>query len=258
MRLSACTEPVPHAPEIGVPGPLVRTSGGDQVLEAVELLYEAVVRGRLCPGAVATQVHLAQMLGVGRTPLREALRIAHSDGLVEFGGRRITISELSSRDVEELYAIRISLESLGVRATLPTLESADVANLEALMAQMGHFGGVGELDALEAANKRFHAILVGATQPRTKRLLSQLDRHAERYRRALYTSSPAGGQLVAQDEHRAIVDAVKRGDVDGTISLLVAHYARTAASVIALLDPGYDAPRLKMAIHLATRRPAST
>ena len=47
-----------------------------------------IVHGRLCPGAVATQVHLAQMLGVGRTPLREALRIAHSDGLVEFGGRK--------------------------------------------------------------------------------------------------------------------------------------------------------------------------
>lgn len=256
MQPSVCTEPVPLSPDVGIPGPLVPASGGDQVLEAVELLYEAVVRGRLCPGAVATQVHLAQMLGVGRTPLREALRIAHSDGLVDFGGRRITISELSSRDLEELYAIRISLESLGVRATLPTLGSTDVANLEALMAQMGHFGGVGELDALEASNKRFHAILVGATQPRTKRLLNQLDRHAERYRRALYTASP-GGQLVAQDEHRAIVDAVKHGDVDATINLLVAHYARTATSVIAVLDPGYDAPRLKMAIHLATSRPDS-
>ena len=125
---------------------------GDQVLEAVELLYDAVVRGRLAPGAVATQVHLAQMLGVGRTPLREALRIAHSDGLVEFGGRRIMISELSALDVEELYVMRISLESLGVRATLPALRSADFADLEALMARMAHFGAAGELDEVEESN----------------------------------------------------------------------------------------------------------
>ncbi len=226
--------------------------GGDQVLEAVALLYEAVVGGRLTPGAVTTQVHLAELLGVGRTPLREALRIAHSDGLVDFAGRRVTIAELSALDAEELYVMRISLESLAVRATLPLLRSADFADLEALMAQMNHFGAEGELDALEESNKRFHAILVGATQPRAGRLMKQLDRHTERYRRAFYAMS-ADGFLVAYEDHRAIVDAAKRGDVEATVRLLVTHYERTAVSVIGMLDPSYGAPRLQLAIEIATR-----
>jgi DNA-binding GntR family transcriptional regulator len=242
---------VPTSPETGLVGQLAAPSGGDQVLEAVQLLYEAVIRGTLAPGTVATQVHLAELLGVGRTPLREALRIGHGDGLLEFGGRRITISELSALDVEELYVMRITLESLGVRATLPTLRSADFGELEALMARMAHFLAEGEFDQVEESNKRFHAILVSATQPRTRRLLTQLDRHAERYRRALYAASP-GGHLVAQDEHRAILDAAKCGDVQATIRLLVGHYSRTAHSVIALLDTGYDAPRLEMAIKIST------
>ncbi len=230
--------------------PAAQTSG-DQVLEAVELLYAAVVSGSLRPGTVATQVHLAELLGVGRTPLREALRIGHSDGLLEFSGRRITISDLSALDVEELYVMRITLESLGVRATLPQLRSADFGELEALMARMAHFVAEGEFDQVEESNKRFHAILVSATQPRTKRLLNQLDRHAERYRRALYRSSP-GGHLVAQEDHRAILDAAKKGDVDATIELLVGHYSRTAHAVIGLLDTSYDAPRLAMAIKIST------
>jgi DNA-binding GntR family transcriptional regulator len=226
--------------------------GGDQVLEAVGLLYEAVVGGRLTPGSVTTQVHLAEMLGVGRTPLREALRIAHSDGLVDFGGRRVTIAALSALDAEELYVMRILLESFALRTTLPLLRSADFADLEALMAQMNHFGAEGELDALEEANKRFHAILIGATQPRAGRLLKQLDRHTERYRRAFYTMSP-GGFLVAYEDHRAIVDAAKRGDVEATVALLVTHYERTAVSVISMLEPTYGAPRLRLGIDIATR-----
>lgn len=252
MRPSGCTARVPPSPEPTTTRRSTPPTSGDQVREAVDLLYDAVVRGALRPGAAATQTHLAELLGVGRTPLREALRIAHSDGLVEFGGRRITISELSALDVEELYVMRISLESVAVQATVPALTSANVGDLEAVMARMGHFGSVGEIDALEQSNKRFHAILVSAAQPRTKRLLKQLDRHAERYRRAVYASSP-GGLLVAQDEHRAIVDAARCGDVDATVALLVAHYARTAVFVIGLLDPGYDAPRLKLAIQIATR-----
>jgi DNA-binding GntR family transcriptional regulator len=225
--------------------------GGDQVLEAVGLLYEAVVGGRLTPGAVTTQVHLAQLLGVGRTPLREALRIAHSDGLVDFGGRRVTIAELSAPDAEELYVMRITLESFAVRITLPLLRSADFANLEALMAQMNHFGAEGELDALEESNKRFHAILVGASQPRAGRLMRQLERHTERYRRAFYAMSP-GGFLVAYEDHRAIVDAAKRGDIEATVRLLVTHYERTAMSVMDKLDPSFIAPRLQLAIDIAT------
>lgn len=224
---------------------------GDQVQEAVQLLYRAVVEGAVKPGETTTQVRLAQLLGVGRTPLREALRIAQSDALLEFGGRRIRVSSLSAPDVEDLYVMRVLLESFAVRVTVPVLRSADFAELEGLLAQMDHFWETGEIDEAEAANKRLHAIIVSGAQPRTLRLFEQIDIHAERYRRALYVFNP-DGKNVAKREHRAIVDAAKARDVDAAVIAVVSHYCRTALDVMSRLDPEFQPHQLETAVRIAT------
>jgi DNA-binding GntR family transcriptional regulator len=224
---------------------------GDQVQEAVQLLYRAVIEGAVRPGETTTQVRLAQMLGVGRTPLREALRIAQSDGLLEFGGRRIRISPLSAPDVEDLYVTRIMLEAFAVRVTVPALKSADFAELEGILAQMDHFWDAGEIDEAELGNKRLHAIIVGAAQPRTLRLFAQIDVHAERYRRALYVFNPEGRDT-AKREHRAIVDAAKARDQDATVLALVNHYLRTALELMRRLDPDFEPHQLDAAVRIST------
>jgi DNA-binding GntR family transcriptional regulator len=224
---------------------------GDQVQEAVHLLYRAVIEGAVAPGETTTQVRLAQMLGVGRTPLREALRIAQSDALLEFGGRRIRVAALSAPDVEDLYVTRVMLEAFAFRVTVPELKSADFAELEGLLAKMDHFWETGEVDEAETANKRLHAIIVSAAQPRTLRLFAQMDIHAERYRRALYVFNPAG-KNVAKREHRAIVDAAKARDPDAAVLALVSHYCRTAIDVMHRLDPGFKPRHLDAAVTIAT------
>jgi DNA-binding GntR family transcriptional regulator len=224
---------------------------GDQVQETVQLLYRAVIEGVVEPGETTTQVRLAELLGAGRTPLREALRIAQSDALLEFAGRRIRIAPLSAADCQDLYATRVILESFAVRVTVPELKSADFAELEGLLAQMDHFWEAGEVDEAETANKRLHAILVGAAQPRTLRQLAQIDMHAERYRRALYLFNPEGKNL-ARSDHRAIVDAAKARDAEGTVVALVRHYCRTALTVMSRLDPDFEPHHLDTAVRIAT------
>jgi DNA-binding GntR family transcriptional regulator len=224
---------------------------GDQVQEAVALLYRAVIEGAVEPGETTTQVRLARMLGVGRTPLREALRIAQSEALLEFGGRRIRVAPLSAPDLEDLYAARVMLEAFAVRFTVPELRSADFGELEGLLAQLDHFWETGEVDDAETANKRLHAIIVSAAQPRTLRLFAQMDMHAERYRRALYVFNPAG-KNVARHEHRAIVNAAKARDVDAAVVALVNHYCRTAIDVMSRLDPNFEPDHLDAAVRIAT------
>ena len=224
---------------------------GDQVQDAVALLYRAIIEGAVKPGETTTQVRLARILGVGRTPLREALRMAQSDALLEFGGRRIQVAPLSAPDVEDLYVARVMLEAFAIRVTVPELRSADFAELEGLLAQMDHFWEAGEVDDAETANKRLHAIIVGAAQPRSLRLFAQMDMHAERYRRALYIFNPAG-KNVAKREHRAIVDAAKARDVDAAAVALVSHYCRTAVEVMARMDPDFEHNHLDAAARIAT------
>ena len=103
-------------------------------------LRAAILSGEIAEGAVTSQATLAERFGVGRTPLREALRMLQREGLViSQPNHRVRIAELSSEDAEELYIMRIALEAVAIRVTVPVLTSADLAELDGLMAQMDHY-----------------------------------------------------------------------------------------------------------------------
>jgi DNA-binding GntR family transcriptional regulator len=77
------------------------------------------------------------MLGVGRTPLREALRMLQREGLVEAEpNHRVRVADFSIPDLEQLYAMRISLEALAIRLTVPHLQKEEPRRLEAYLTQM--------------------------------------------------------------------------------------------------------------------------
>src|SRR5213079_2359537 len=119
------------------------TRDGQHVAVVHERLRDAILRGEIEAGATTSQTALAKQLDAGRTPLREALRMLQREGLVvSEPNRRVRIAELSSDDAEELYVMRIALEAVAVRITVPRLLSADVAELEGLLAQMTHFFNV--------------------------------------------------------------------------------------------------------------------
>src|ERR1700735_2814313 len=82
----------------------------------------AILHGELAPGSVMSQVVLADELGVSRTPLREALRILQSEGLVEAEPtRRVRVAPLTAKDLEQLCVMRIALESTALRISIPRL-----------------------------------------------------------------------------------------------------------------------------------------
>jgi DNA-binding GntR family transcriptional regulator len=79
----------------------------------------------LPPGAVVSQVQLAAQLRISRTPLREALRRLQSEGLLEGDfNRRRRVAPLSADNLEQVAAMRIVLESFGVRASVAQLDTA--------------------------------------------------------------------------------------------------------------------------------------
>src|SRR4051794_41254409 len=113
------------------------TRDGQHVALVHDRLRDAILRGELPAGQTTSQVTLARDLDVGRTPLREALRMLQREGLVvSEPNRRVRIAELSSADAEELYVMRIALEAVAIRVTVPTLASPDFAQLAGDMAQM--------------------------------------------------------------------------------------------------------------------------
>lgn len=124
-------------------------------------LREAILHGRLAPGLAVSQVQLARELGVSRTPLREAVRMLQREGLVTAeANRMVRVAQFSIQDVEELYAVRIANEALGIRLTVPVMSADDHASLKQALSQMSQFAAHGDVDAWEQHHRAFHTQLV--------------------------------------------------------------------------------------------------
>jgi DNA-binding GntR family transcriptional regulator len=223
---------------------------GDSTLQNSEDVYlrvrNAILDGELAPGAVMSQVALAQELGISRTPLREALRMLQSERLVEAEpNRRVRVAPMSPGDLEQLCVARVTLEAEAMRLSVGRLSSEDVAHLEGYMAEMAHFADAEDYRRWTVPHRNFHRALTAPAGERINDLLGQLFDHTERYRRLHVGHGPTPWATAG---HREILDAVKAGERERSAGLLASHYARTGFEVVELLDSGYDPEALRAAL----------
>jgi len=215
---------------------------GQSVTAVHERLRAAILRGEIEAGASVSQGLLASKFGVGRTPLREALRMLQREGLViSEPNRQVRIASLSAADAEELFVMRIALETVAVRITVPTLRSRDLAELEGYLAQMDHYQRSGDEAGFRMPHRAFHHLLVARSGRRVSEQIGELADHSERYRLRF------GGLGRGNDrraEHRAILDAASAHDPEMAARRLAVHHASTAALVLGALDPEHDLGRL--------------
>jgi GntR family transcriptional regulator, rspAB operon transcriptional repressor len=212
--------------------------------EAVyQRVREAILEGEIAPGATMSQVVLAEELGISRTPLREALRMLQSEGLVDAErNRRVRVAPVSAADLEALYVMRVTLESEAIRLAVPRMSAEDLARLEGYSAEMAHFATVKDYRRWGVPHQAFHRALTAPAGTRLETLLAQLFDHAERYRRMHIGHGPSAW---ATKDHRAILDACKACDREAAGRLLAEHLARTAFELVTHLDPGYEPELLR-------------
>jgi DNA-binding GntR family transcriptional regulator len=225
----------------------------DNVEQVYKRVREAILTGEISAGTAMSQVALADELGVSRTPLREALRMLQSEGLVDAqANRRVTVRPISATDLEELVVMRVALETEAVRLSVPRLIPEDIAALEGRLAEMAHFAEAKDYARWQAPHTAFHRGLTAPAGPRVNAQLQQLSDHFERYRR-VHIARSAEAWLTAG--HREILDACKGGDRELTAGLMADHLSRTAFDVAELLEPGYDAARLRQTLEDVRARP---
>src|SRR6266496_3750524 len=100
-------------------------------------MREAILTAALPPGTRLRQEKLAERFGTSRIPVREALRALEYEGLVRSSPYRgFTVTELDADDIEEVYDLRIVLESHAVRLAVPLMTDEDLRVLEGLYAEM--------------------------------------------------------------------------------------------------------------------------
>src|SRR5258708_3751763 len=112
-------------------------SGRDSTEVAYLQLRRAIVRCEIPNGVQLSQRELSQLMGVGRTPLREALRMLQREGLVEAEpNHRVRVADFSIPDLDHLYAMPITQDALPVRLTVPLLQADELRQLEGYLTQM--------------------------------------------------------------------------------------------------------------------------
>lgn len=151
--------------------------------EAVERVYVAIrsgiVDGTYPSGAPLRAESLASQLGVSRTPVREAFRRLDAEGLVRIvanQGARVT--GWSRRAMEEVFGIRVRLESYAAELGATALSTEAIDELERLDAEMRNLAETkppGFIDAIAVANNRFHRIIVdGSMNQRLAAMISMV------------------------------------------------------------------------------------
>lgn len=202
-------------------------------------LRQAILSGALAPGTPLRQEELATAFAVSRMPVREALRQLEAQALVDFAPHRgAVVTEISAADAADHYAIRLALEPVALRLSLPALSSEDLARATALVDEMDAEPDAARLGEL---NRRFHMTLYGgAGRPRLLALVDQQLAAADRYLR--FHLAALGREHLSQAEHRGLLGACRAGAAEDAAALLCRHIAAADRNLQAFLEARRSEP----------------
>ncbi|VVN83544.1 GntR family transcriptional regulator [Pseudomonas fluorescens] len=188
-----------------------------------ETLRSAILDGRLPCGTALRQQDLADLFGVSRMPVREALRQLEAQSLLHVTAHKgAVVAPLIEGDAVETYALRILLESEALRLSIPLLEAADFT-------LAAHY-----IDALETEtdytemgrlNRLFHMALYGKAPNR--RLLSLVESgliEEERFLR--FNLEAMGLGKISQDDHRHLLRMTEERNIEQCVKALENHLNR--------------------------------
>ena len=177
-----------------------------------ETLREAIRKGVLKPGERLMEIQLAEELGVSRTPVREAIRKLELEGYVIMMPRRGTyVANLSIRDVNEVFEIRTSLDSLASGLAAERITDEELERLQRLLVMIGEYIEENNMEKIVETDTEFHDILYQAS--RNTRLVGIIFNLREQLTRFRATSMAYPGRLKETlEEHRHLVEAIAQGD----------------------------------------------
>jgi DNA-binding GntR family transcriptional regulator len=190
-------------------------------------LREEIIRVELPPGTLLHEEELTQRLGVGRTPVREAIQRLRRDGFVTILPRRGTlVSEITITDLATIYEVRKHLESWASRLAAERATEQDYREAQQLVSELAALTAEDGYEPLLALDRRIHRYVYRCTK--NPFLADTLERYHNLSLRILHvamkrypTLTPRLDDVVHQQ--RTVLDAVCRGDGDTAERMAIAH-----------------------------------
>ena len=189
----------------------------------------AILRGQLAPGQALRQEELAKQFGLSRAPVREALRQLEAEGLVvSYPHRGTVVAELSPEDIEEVFLIRITLETTVLRLAVPKMTDPDFRKAEAVLDQTDNDPNPAHSAEL---NWAFHeSLYIPAGLPRMLNIVKTLHNHALRYHLVGFVALDFKRE--SQGGHRQILKACRARDGEGAVEALRVHLSESGKSIV--------------------------
>lgn len=193
------------------------------VEQAAEAVVAAATRGVFLPGDRLVEAEIARDLGISRVPVREALRLLESQGIVvstPYKGMRLM--QVTNRGVAELMRVRLALETLALRGVVEDgVAPESIAALRRAADRMRQAAAEADMAAAVAADEAFHGELCRASGNAT---LHAVWHSLARQITVLWgLAAPHRDLAQLAREHEALVAKLAAGDLAGAEALLSTH-----------------------------------
>jgi DNA-binding GntR family transcriptional regulator len=205
--------------------------------QAYRRIKEKIITLDLAPSSVIDEQELMEELGLGRTPIREALQRLDSEGLVTIVPRRGTfVADISVTDLQKIFELRIILEGFCARVAAQRITDDQILGMEKVLRSLNELEQVenGKAVALMDVDRQFHELLYRAAN--NEFLADSLGRFYDLSLRLWYlVLNRLGDVHSAVKQHQKVLKALKAGDQEQAERLIQKHITQFQQSIKAVL-----------------------
>ncbi len=199
-------------------------------------LRQAILTGELKPGERLMEIHLADRLGVSRTPIREAIRKLELEGLVVMIPRKgAQVAKITEKNLKDVLEVRRALDTLAVRLACKRMDETYKKQLREACDEFAKVVKCSNTKDITEADVRFHDIINQSTgNDRLIQLVNNLAEQMYRYRLEYIKDAAYHKRLV--DEHEEIYNAIMEQDEERAAKAVVVHIDNQEASILEHLN----------------------
>ena len=208
--------------------------------EILSRLRDYVVEGNIAEGARVPEKLLCEMMGISRTPLREALKVLASEGLIELlPNRGARVKALSAQEVGELFDLMGGLEALAGRLACERITGEELDEIEHLHREMYAFYLRGDRQGYFRYNQMIHERILQAAANQALTISARtVQGRIRRVRFAANLDDQGARWSEAVREHELILDGLRRRAGDELASVLFNHLRNKKIAVLRHLGEG--------------------
>lgn len=187
--------------------------------QAYRLIRDEIITGRLDSQMHLTEGYFADRFGISKSPIREALNLLESEGLIRIVPRRgAFVADFSIHDIEEIYELREALETLVVRDAV--IDSKVLDRMRQAVRAAASCRDKGDKAGYMREDAAFHAILAQASSnSRLRKILENMRNQMLILRRETFELSSG----ISVKQHLGVLNAIEKGQREKAAKLMAQH-----------------------------------